>query len=280
MSTGIYPNAGYYRLAKSNSYGGYTSLANKLYIVLHYTGNKGDTAKNNVDFFATGNTRSAGAHIFVSQDGSVAQSMPITYKAYSVGDNNGGGKYKGICTNTNSISIEMCDQASKYASKAQIEAVRNIIAWIKTQCPNIKAIIRHRDVSGKQCPAKYVDDAKWKELLSAVTGGEYVVAESEFGEEWIKRLQKHYGTTVDGVISGQKKSLKKYYPAIDESCITWTGKGSELVRAIQRKYGCKEDGLLGEETIRAWQLQLFGKGSKEVDGIWGKKTSDAIKKWI
>ena len=32
------------------------------YITLHYTGNKGDTAKNNVDYFYGGD-RSASAHI-------------------------------------------------------------------------------------------------------------------------------------------------------------------------------------------------------------------------
>ena len=43
------------------------------YIVLHYTGNKGDTAKNNVDYFYVAN-RGASAHYFVD-DNSICQSV-------------------------------------------------------------------------------------------------------------------------------------------------------------------------------------------------------------
>ena len=42
------------------------------YIVIHYTGNVGDTAKGNVNYFATTNKREAGAHFFVDQDGNIA----------------------------------------------------------------------------------------------------------------------------------------------------------------------------------------------------------------
>lgn len=37
----------------------------KEYIILHYTGNRGDTAKDNVDYFYGGN-RGASAHYFVN----------------------------------------------------------------------------------------------------------------------------------------------------------------------------------------------------------------------
>ena len=43
------------------------------YIVLHYTGNKGDTARNNIDYFYNGN-RGASAHYFVD-DNSIWQSV-------------------------------------------------------------------------------------------------------------------------------------------------------------------------------------------------------------
>ena len=57
------------KLAKSISYGGVRDLKSIKYIVLHFTGNKGDTAKNNALFYATGNTREAGAHFFVDKKG-------------------------------------------------------------------------------------------------------------------------------------------------------------------------------------------------------------------
>ena len=43
------------------------------YIVLHYTGNKGDTANNNVNYFYNGN-RGASAHYFVD-DNSIYHSV-------------------------------------------------------------------------------------------------------------------------------------------------------------------------------------------------------------
>lgn len=284
---GIYPRNYYYRLAKKISYRGYVALSKKEWIIIHNTGNDGDTAKNNVDYFATGNTRSAGAQLFVSKNGGVAQSMPINYIAYAVGDKkNGTNTYWGIATNTNTINIEVCDIKNKDMSQEQLDAIRDVVAWIKSVCPNIKGILRHGDITHKLCPQRYMSTEKWLSVKNYINGGTYTPTintedyQGEFGTEWIKRLQKHYGTTVDGVISGQKQSLRKYYTAIPIACCTWTGTGSELVRAIQKKYGCKEDGLLGKDTISAWQRQLFGEDSSEVDGYWGKKTSDEIKKWI
>ena len=55
---------------------------------MHFTANANDTAKNNVDYFATGNQRSAGAHYFVGRDG-VAESVPANFVAWSVGDKQG-----------------------------------------------------------------------------------------------------------------------------------------------------------------------------------------------
>ena len=81
------------------------------YIVLHYTGNKGDTAKNNVDYFYGGD-RNASAHYFVD-DNSIWQSVEESNSAWAVGD--GKGAY-GI-TNQNSISIEMCCNSSGVISE-------------------------------------------------------------------------------------------------------------------------------------------------------------------
>ena len=72
------------------------------YIVLHYTGNKGDTAKNNGTYFCGGD-RNASAHYFVDDD-EIVQVVEEYNSAWAVGD--GKGAY-GI-TNQNSISIEMC----------------------------------------------------------------------------------------------------------------------------------------------------------------------------
>lgn len=162
--------------AKPISYGGQRALTAVQYIVIHYTGNNGDTAKNNCDFFHNGNTRSAGAHFFVSQNGDVYQSIELRRIAYAVGgfvtQSNGAGSYYKKCMNTNSVSIELCDNASKDPSAAQIKAVRELIIFIRKFCPNAKTIIRHWDVSGKSCPARMAgkNNAKWNNFLAAING--------------------------------------------------------------------------------------------------------------
>ena len=133
------------------------------YAVVHYTGNNGDTAKGNVNYFATTNTREAGAHFFVDRQGKTARSIPMNRTAWAVGGNHKSGmkgeaKYYGKCTNYNSVSIELCDCATKDPSEKQIKAVKKLIKYIKKYCPNCKTVIRHWDVNGKKCPARMVGD--------------------------------------------------------------------------------------------------------------------------
>lgn len=180
--------------AKPISYGGERAYSAVKYIVIHYTGNNGDTAKNNCDFFHNGNTRSAGAHFFVSQDGSVCQSIQIKRIAYAVGgfvtQKNGAGSFYKKCMNTNSVSIELCDNASKDPSSAQIEAVRQLVAYIRSVCPNAGTIIRHWDVSGKSCPGRMTgtNNAKWLAFRNAISA-EAPVPKKEEAEMTIAEIK-------------------------------------------------------------------------------------------
>ena len=144
------------------------------YIVLHYTGNIGDTAVNNGKYFKSTNTRRAGGHFFVDQDGDIVRSIPMTYTAWAVGATHadrsrGGGSLFGKCTNYNSVSIEMCDQVNCDASEAQKTAVKWLINYIHKKCPNATVICRHFDVTGKLCPAQYIEESKWEKLKNEVS---------------------------------------------------------------------------------------------------------------
>ena len=162
------------RLAKSVSYGGKRARKDVKYIVIHYTGNKGDTAENNADYFATSNTRQAGAHFFVDKKGEVWKSINMNRIAWAVGGkfstSGGAGSYYGKCTNANSVSIELCD-CTKDVSWDQMLAVRKLVQYIQKWCPNAKTIIRHWDVSGKHCPAPMIGkgNKKWKHLYNKIT---------------------------------------------------------------------------------------------------------------
>lgn len=164
--------------AKSLSYSGTRSYNSIYYIIIHYTGISNDTAENNCKYFASGNQTSAGAHFFVDQKGRICQSIKMSYTAKSVPRKRqaykGGGTLVGKCTSFNSISIEMCDNLTKDPSAAQTEAVRQLIAYIQSICPNAKSIVRHYDVTGKLCPARMTDvyaadSKKWLAFKAAVT---------------------------------------------------------------------------------------------------------------
>lgn len=165
------------KLAKSISYGAKRDRKNVYYIVIHYTGNKGDTAKNNATYFAASNGRSAGAHFFVDKQGEIWRSIPMNRIAYAVGgDQRTGAKgeaaYYGKCTNANSVSIELCDCCTD-TNWTQMVAVRKLVQYIQKKCPNAKTIIRHWDVNGKNCPEPMTgtSNLKWKHLYNYITKG-------------------------------------------------------------------------------------------------------------
>ena len=97
------------------------------------------------------------------------------YTAWAVGKDYRSGrvgeaKYYKKCTNANSVSIELCDCATKDPSKEQIAAVKRLIdKLIKKKCPNAVTIIRHFDVNGKNCPARMIDEKKWADFLKAIS---------------------------------------------------------------------------------------------------------------
>lgn len=84
-----------------------------------------------------------------------------------------------------------------------------------------------------------------------------IAVDGVWGPELTRRLQEIFGTGVDGKISNQPTSNKKYCAGI--AAAEWSGKlsgGSDLIRAMQRWAGVTADGYLGPQTIRALQKKL------------------------
>ena len=159
--------------AKPISYGAKRDKKNVRYIVIHYTGVKGDTAVGEASYFAHGNTRAAGAHFFIDRKGNIVKSIPMNYTAWSVGGKKypgtKGAKFYGICRNSNSVSIELCDITDKQPSDKQTAATRNLVKYIKKECPNAEYIIRHYDVTGKSCPATMISPTAWTKFKDKIT---------------------------------------------------------------------------------------------------------------
>lgn len=145
------------------------------YIVIHYTAGKGDTAENQGNYFKNVNTRQAGAHFFIDQNGKIVKSINLNRTAWAVGGakytdcpRTGGGRYYQICKNINSVSIELCDNLDKDPSDKQIKAVKKCIKYIRKYCVNANTIVRHFDVTGKHCPVRMMDDTKWKNFKKTI----------------------------------------------------------------------------------------------------------------
>ena len=161
------------QLANSGNYGGSRNASQIRYLVYHYTGNDGDRAANNAKYFQN-NIVKASAHYFVD-DTTVWRSVPDLKVAWSVGgskyanaDKTGGGTMYGVITNTNSISIEMCDTIRNGVYQASEATLANAAAlgralMEKYDIP-IENVYRHFDVTGKHCPSYLVNAQKWAEF--------------------------------------------------------------------------------------------------------------------
>ena len=124
------------------------------YIVIHYTANSGDTAQNNLDYFARTKTGTS-AHYFVDEN-EVCQSVKDMDVAWHCGRSDGQYKHP-YCRNSNSIGIEMCNSL-----KAVPEAVKQRTAAFVRELMSrygvpVQNVLRHYDVTGKRWPAPWVD---------------------------------------------------------------------------------------------------------------------------
>lgn len=157
--------------ANAGNVGGSRSASAIKYIVIHYTGNDGDTAAANAKYYANTVVKTS-AHYFVDAK-EIVQSVPDLRVAWAVGGNKyasckqtGGGKLYGKCTNTNSISIEICDATRDGVYKPAPETVTAVLDLTRELMKkyNVPAanVIRHFDVTGKLCPAYWTSDAVWR----------------------------------------------------------------------------------------------------------------------
>ena len=164
------------------------------YIVIHYVGATGG-AKANCKYYAEKH-RGASAHYFVGFAGEIWQSVEDYNIAWHCGGkkyaNTEGGLYYGICTNANSIGIEMCvrnkgNQTSEwYFEEATVQATIKLTKQLMMKY-NIHEdhVIRHYDVTGKICPNPYVlDDGKWQQFKAAIVTSMQEPGWIKCGDRW------------------------------------------------------------------------------------------------
>lgn len=165
-----------YKLIQNLTKVNYTKGNNgRKYIVIHYTGNRTDTGMANSNYFKSTN-RGASAHYFVDAK-NVVQVVSDSDTAWAVGRNYGSNNLFGRCTNSNSISIEMCSTDGKISDGTY----RNTVELTKTLMKkyNIDAahVVRHWDVCSKSCPgwtgwgANGCDASIWNQFKKDIASG-------------------------------------------------------------------------------------------------------------
>ena len=132
-------------------------------VVVHYTANPNTSAKANRDYFENlriEKTTSASSHFIIGLEGEIIQCIPLDEISYASNDRN-----------YDTISIEVChpDATGKFNEKSY-EALIELLSWICTEYRLDKDdIIRHYDVSGKNCPLYYVKNPEaWDTLKKDV----------------------------------------------------------------------------------------------------------------
>lgn len=271
------------KLANKANYGSKRTTDKIKYIVFHFTTNDGDTDENNGKYFAN-NVVKASAHYFIDDD-SVTQSVPDNYVAYAVGGSKysncsttGGGKYHGKCTNSNSLSIELCDDVKNGTIYPSAGTIANAIEFTKAKMKEygIPAanVIRHFDVTGKSCPG-------------------YWCGNSSKNTKWLTEFWNKLGSaSIDSAQEASKVTQTVKDATSDSYSLT------AFVKDVQRATGAAVDGIAGKETLSKTvtvsskinrrhtvvsaiqkRLNALGFDCGKVDGVAGSKFTSAVKKY-
>ena len=244
----------------------------RTYITIHETANtsKGANAQAHANLQSNGNSRAANWHWQVD-DKQAIQSFTHDFSLYHCGDGGGSG-------NRNSIGIEICvnsDGDYVQAVKNAAALTRKIIA--EENIP-LSKVVQHNHWSGKNCPTglrQGREGLNWHKFISLVKGVDVeqaskpqvkpqskpskvkpqttkLAVDGYWGHATTRALQRYFGTTVDGVISGQpdNKSVRNIPSAR-------VGKGgSQLIAAMQKRFSSgKADGIISADSLLIRALQ-------------------------
>ena len=128
-------------------------------IVVHYVGNPGTTAEQNNSYFrnlATTGETYASSHFLIGLDGEIICNVPLDEIAYCTGPRN-----------VDTISIECCHPDDTGAfTQATYDSLIKLVRWLMDEYRlDTDQVIRHYDVTGKECPLYYVRNPEaWEQF--------------------------------------------------------------------------------------------------------------------
>ena len=124
-------------------------------IVIHYVGNPGSTAQQNRDYYANPSSE-VSSHFVIGLKGEIIQCIPLQEKSSASNHRN-----------KDTISIEVChpDESGKFTD-ASYQSLVKLTAWLCEVCDlDSNDVIRHYDITGKQCPLYFVaHEGAWEQF--------------------------------------------------------------------------------------------------------------------
>ena len=146
------------------------------YIAIHYTANPGAAAMANRNYFenlADTHEAKVSSHFVVGLEGEVVQCIPTSEISYATNSRN-----------VDTLSIECChpDESGAFLPETY-DSVVKLTAWLCTRF-GLRAdqVIRHYDVTGKECPKYYVDHPEaWEQMRADIAEqieADYVLQEN------------------------------------------------------------------------------------------------------
>lgn len=262
------------------------------------------TAKSCGEIFAR-RSRGASSNYGIGKDGEIGMYVEEKNRSWCSSS---------AANDTRAITIECaCDLTSPYAFKDKVyTSLVNLcvdicrrhgkekLLWLGSKSKalnytpksNEMILTAHRWFSNTACPGDwlYGREGDLAERVNAILGTGSVAppvqpteiavedkldTDGLVGYKTIAKWQKIMGTPVDGEISGQKKSLKRYHLAFTKAGIWYASGGSMLIEAVQKQFGFAGDdldGQLGPVTIKAIQSRI----GADPDGYFGEKTAKAL----
>lgn len=160
------------------------------YIVVHYDGNDGATDEGNASYFANNDTGDTSAGYFVDED-SITRTVLDIDCAFHCGANT----YKHPeCRNDNSIGVEMCSDKDENGNYIITEATVANTIWLvkylmKLYSLDVDHVLRHFDVTGKNCPAPWVENEDlWLDFKERIK--EEVVVDNSWKDNLMAEARK------------------------------------------------------------------------------------------
>lgn len=228
-------------------------------IVMHYTASNGATAMNHFTYFNNLRGRYASAHFFVDKTTKLLI-IPLNEIAYHAND----GSRRGVSAlkpNANflSIGIELCVERNGTFHPKTIEHAEEVAVELckRYKLNPLTDIVRHYDVTGKNCPAPWVKDGSkftaFKKGVNASLGNKATATKA----------------SASNPNASPSKSVSK--PVLKKS-----SKKDENVTVLQKRlkahgYSVSIDGIFGASTEAV--VKKFQKAKKlTADGVVGADT--------